>query len=133
MSIICISTYFQYQKLSDITSNFLIIGMFIILTIKPNFSYRICSSLWSVSILNFICLIGMIDLLTSTKLKHTYICCMASMLYTCVQWAVYPSAYLTSCQNHISTFDAYHLLQYQETEVLLYARKLMEDDPRACM
>jgi hypothetical protein len=45
---------------------------------------------------------------------------------------VYPSAYLTSCQDHISTFDAYRLLQYQETEVLLYARKLMEDDPRAC-
>lgn len=41
---------------------------------------------------------------------------------------VYPSTYLTSCQEYISTLDAYHLLQYQETEVLLYARKLMEDD-----
>jgi recombinational DNA repair protein (RecF pathway) len=41
---------------------------------------------------------------------------------------VYPSTYLTSCQDHISTLDAYNLLQYQETEVLLYTRKLMEGD-----
>jgi hypothetical protein len=34
MSIICLSTHFQYQKLSDITSNFHIIAMFIILTLK---------------------------------------------------------------------------------------------------